>query len=97
MSSMTEESAKISPTERCYLLPTAPEGNRVRCSIITTDVDEIENSGLTGIFLRVNEEQFVLFTIEEVEDGIQSGSNIGKHDVYIGSHWCYPDCEELIH
>ena len=89
--------ARISETERCYLLPTAPEGNRVRCSVITTDVDEIENSGLTGIFLRVNEEQFVLFTIEEVEDEIQSGSNIGKHDVYIGSHWCGSHCAEEEH
>ena len=89
--------SQIAEPERCYLLPMTPEGHRVRCSIVTTDVDEIEGSGLTGVFLRVNEDQFVLFTIEEVEDGIQSGSNIGKHDVYISSHWCSPDCEELIH
>jgi|TARA_R110002020_G_scaffold12742_4_gene46483 hypothetical protein len=89
--------SQIAEPERCYLLPTAPEGHRVRCSIVTTDVDEIEGSGLTGVFLRVNEYQFVLFTIEEVEDGIQSGFNIGEYDVYISSHWCGLDCEELIH
>ena len=89
--------ARMSETERCFLLPVVPEDHRVRASIITTDVDQIETSNLTGVFLRVNEEQFVLFTIEEVEDEIQSGSNIGKHDVYIGSHWCGSHCAEEEH
>lgn len=80
--------------DRCFLLPTIPEGHRLRASIIRTHVDQIEESDLTGVLLRVNEEQFVLFTIEEEPDGLMSGSNIGKYDIYISSHWCSSDCEE---
>ena len=34
--------------DRCFLLPTIPEGHRLRASIIRTDVDQIEESDFTN-------------------------------------------------
>ena len=103
--------SRLPEAERSFVLPSVPEGSRLRASIFfmhrESAMDEIEASGIEGVFLRVDKryttsadegaEYYVAFSIETPEpfEGMH-GENIEKGDVWIGGHWYHPDCEFIV-